>query len=149
MFIELRSPDPAALDAAEGELKQLLEDAARRAQVGYEVIAVDKRSAGAFDARLIELTEIESAALGLETMQLDTIGGHDAVPLSRVCPAIVIAVPSVGGILHHPSEFTEPQDLVNGANVLARMLWRLNESAGDLDAALSVSKTSRQAQEVG
>lgn len=149
MFIELRSPDPETLDAAEAELTQLFSDASRRAQVDHEVISVDKRHAGAFDARLVKLTEAEAAVLGLETLRLDTIGGHDAVPLSRICPSIVVAVPSVGGILHHPAEFTEPHDLVNGANVLARMLCRLNACGGDLDAALSASALSQPQQEVG
>lgn len=139
MFIELRSPDPAALDAAETELMQLLDDAATRARVGHEILSTDKRPAGAFDPRLVALSEAEAAKLGFQTMRLDTIGGHDAVPLSRVCPSIVVAVPSVGGILHHPAEFTAPQDLVNGANLLAQMLWRLNASGGDLDAALAAS----------
>ncbi|MCC5967424.1 MAG: Zn-dependent hydrolase [Natronohydrobacter sp.] len=149
MFIELRSPDPDALDAAENELMELLQQSSRRAAVSYEVLSVDKRHAGAFDARLVALTESEAAAAGLATLRLDTIGGHDAVPLSRKCPAIVVAVPSVGGILHHPAEFTHPHDLVNGANILARMLARLNACGGDLDAGLAASEVSRQNQEAG
>jgi N-carbamoyl-L-amino-acid hydrolase len=30
----------------------------------------------------------------------------------------MIFVPSVGGISHSPREFTQPEDVVNGANVL-------------------------------
>ncbi len=147
MFIELRSPDPKALDEAEAELMQLLAESARRARVTHDVLSVDKRNAGAFDARLVALAESEASALGLSTLRLDTIGGHDAVPLSRKCPGIVVAVPSVGGILHHPAEFTEAHDLVNGANVLVRMLARLNECGGDLEAALAASELSRRTQE--
>jgi beta-ureidopropionase / N-carbamoyl-L-amino-acid hydrolase len=33
-------------------------------------------------------------------------------------------VPSVGGVIHHPEEFTTPEDRIFGVQVLAGMLWR-------------------------
>ena len=54
---------------------------------------------------------------------LDTIGGHDAVSMAAVCPSVVIAVPSVGGVVHHPTEFTTEEDRVLGATILTEMLW--------------------------
>jgi N-carbamoyl-L-amino-acid hydrolase len=135
MFIELRSPNPAVLEDAEDKLKALLEDSAARAGVGFEVLSIDRRPAGAFDARLAEMAEAEAEALGFGTMRLDTIGGHDAIPVGRRCPAIVVAVPSVGGVVHNPEEYTSPEDLHAGAEVLARMLWRLERAGGDVAAA--------------
>ncbi len=135
MFIELRSPSPAVLEAAEETLNRLLVECAAKAGVDYAVLSVDRRPAGAFDARLATMAEAEAAALGLETMRLDTIGGHDAIPVGRRCPAIVVAVPSVGGVCHNAAEYTAPEDLYAGAQVLARMLWRLELSGGDLAAA--------------
>jgi len=136
MFLELRSPDPDELAAAEAELMQVLADSAARAWVTHEVISIDRRAAGAFDPRLVTLCERQSAALGLGTMQLETIGGHDAVPVSRRMPGIVITVPSVGGVIHHPTEYSTPQDLCNGANVLAGMIAAIHVAGGDLDKTL-------------
>lgn len=138
MFIELRSPDAGVLETAEGKLNALFAEAAARAGIGFEVISVDRRPAGPFDARLAAMAEAEAAALGLGTMQLDTIGGHDAIPVGRRCPAIVVAVPSVNGVIHNPAEFTSPEDLHAGADVLARMLWRLERTGGDLSAAAAL-----------
>src|SRR5690606_21609282 len=76
MFIELRSPEPETLAAAENELMKLLADAAARASVRHEVLSIDRRAAGSFDARLVQLCEEEAARRGLETLQLETIGGH-------------------------------------------------------------------------
>jgi acetylornithine deacetylase/succinyl-diaminopimelate desuccinylase-like protein len=59
------------------------------------------------------------------TLRLDTIAAHDAICMIPICPSIVLNVPSVAGVCHHPSEFTRPEDLELGAEVLARMLWRL------------------------
>ncbi len=37
----------------------------------------------------------------------------------------MIFVPSAGGVSHHESEYTAPEDLAAGANVLAETLARL------------------------
>lgn len=139
MFIELRSPDPVALAEAEQELMELLAESAQQAQLTYEVISIDRREAGSFDPRLVELCEKEAARRGLGTMQLETIGGHDAVPVSRKMPGLVFAIPSVGGVIHHPTEFSSDEDLLGGANVLAGMLWELNAVDGNLDHAVMVT----------
>ena len=58
-------------------------------------------------------------------MELDTIAAHDAVPLASICPSIVVATPSVGGICHSPKEFTEPEDLELGLDLLSGILEHL------------------------
>jgi N-carbamoyl-L-amino-acid hydrolase len=45
--------------------------------------------------------------------------------LARVCPAGMIFVPSQGGISHNVREFTAPQDIAAGANVLLQVLLEL------------------------
>jgi N-carbamoyl-L-amino-acid hydrolase len=44
--------------------------------------------------------------------------GHDAQDIARIGPVGMIFVPSVGGISHSPREFSRPEDIANGANVL-------------------------------
>lgn len=134
MFIELRSPSAETLDSAEADLNALLKNAAAEARVEIDVLSIDRRAAGRFDDRLVSLAEREAHALGLSTLRVDTIAGHDAIPVGRRCPAIVVNVPSVGGICHNATEYTSPEDLLAGANVLVRMLMRIEEAKGDLSA---------------
>jgi beta-ureidopropionase / N-carbamoyl-L-amino-acid hydrolase len=69
----------------------------------------------------------ESArALGLATLSLPSGAGHDAQEIARIGPVGMIFVPSVGGISHSPKEFTRPEDVENGANVLLEALLRLD-----------------------
>jgi N-carbamoyl-L-amino-acid hydrolase len=56
--------------------------------------------------------------LGLTYRSMPSGAGHDAQSLAPLCPIGMIFVPSVGGISHSPREFTKPEDVVNGANVL-------------------------------
>ena len=64
--------------------------------------------------------------LGLATMSLPSGAGHDAQEMARLGPMGMIFIPSVGGISHSPKEFSRPQDIEQGANVLLRALLALD-----------------------
>ena len=51
--------------------------------------------------------------------------GHDAQMMQRVAPTAMIFVPSVGGISHNVREYTKPEDLEAGANVLLKVMLEL------------------------
>jgi beta-ureidopropionase / N-carbamoyl-L-amino-acid hydrolase len=41
----------------------------------------------------------------------------------------MIFIPSIGGISHAPEEFSRPQDVVNGVNVLLRAVLQLDSQS--------------------
>jgi N-carbamoyl-L-amino-acid hydrolase len=125
LFIELRSGSPEILAEAERQMEARIEVAAERAGVSFEVRAIDRRKAGRFSEGLIWLAERAAAHHGETARHLDTIGGHDAVALSGVCPSIVLAVRSRDGVIHHPTEFTSAADQAFGTQVLADMLYTI------------------------
>jgi N-carbamoyl-L-amino-acid hydrolase len=125
MFIELRSADQATMDAAEAAMLKDAEQIAVETGLTYEVRAVDLRKVGHFDPRLIALAKEEAEGFGEPVQPIDCVGANDANCMIPLCPSIVINVPSVGGIIHHPEEFTKPEDLELGADWLARILLRL------------------------
>ncbi len=131
-FIELRSGSADVLAAAETEMKVMIAQAAVAAGVSFEVRAIDRRRAGPMNPGLVRLASEVARAQGEETLMLDTIGGHDGVSLAAVCPSLVVAVPSVGGVIHHPTEFTSESDRELGATILAGMLTRLCVEDGAL-----------------
>ena len=125
LFVELRSVDPVVLNDAEAEFYLLANGAAERAGVRLEIGSVEHRRPGAVNADLAALAERCARMRGHEAMGLDTVAAHDAVSMLAVCPSVVIAVPSAGGVCHHPSEFTTDSDLQLGAAILTDMLWQL------------------------
>ena len=76
--------------------------------------------------------DVEAAAreLGLSTLRMPSGAGHDAQSIALLAPIGMIFIPSVGGISHSPQEYSEPQDIVAGADVLLRTLLRLDERMG-------------------
>lgn len=135
LFAELRSPEPAMLEWSEARLRAALPDLAARASVTAEIANVDRRPAGRFDAGLVALTEAVADDFGYPRIRLDTIAGHDAVAVNAILPAIVIAVPSVGGVIHRHDEYTAPEDLAAGGDVLVEMIRRIDRAGGDLGVA--------------
>lgn len=66
-----------------------------------------------------------AANLGLAATYLPSGAGHDAQHMAQIAPAGMIFVPSVAGISHSPKEYTRPEDIVNGANVLLQTILAL------------------------
>jgi N-carbamoyl-L-amino-acid hydrolase len=78
------------------------------------------------DPALQKLIDENARRLGLTTKLMPSGAGHDAQEISRIGPAGMIFVPSVGGISHAPKEFSRPEDIANGANVLLQTLLQFD-----------------------
>ena len=50
---------------------------------------------------------------------------HDAQFMVPLCPAGMIFVPCRGGVSHHPSEYSTPEQCANGVRVLTQVLAEL------------------------
>jgi N-carbamoyl-L-amino-acid hydrolase len=94
-------------------------------RIGFERFYVSR--AAPTDERIRRRIEEEAGVLGLTSMRMPSGAGHDAQSIALLCPVGMIFVPSVAGISHAPEEHTDPEDVVNGANVLLRTLLALDE----------------------
>ena len=122
LYLELRSADPEILSTSFERMRAMIEATAVSAGVRWHMARDELRPPGRLADELQKLAHRVAGDLGEEAMTLDTIAAHDAVPLARVCPSIVVATPSVGGICHSPDEFTKPEDLNLGLDLLSGML---------------------------
>ncbi|NNG20555.1 M20 family metallo-hydrolase [Naumannella sp. ID2617S] len=125
MVGDLRSNDPEIVQAARDRLVQRF-DALQR-ETGVEVSARD------FDVRPklyypnegVELAEKVAADAGVEVRRMQTMAGHDSVPMNTVVPTVMLFIPSVDGVSHCEREFTRDEDLVAGVDFLTRVVWEL------------------------
>ncbi len=79
------------------------------------------------DERMRGLIEEAARGLGLSTKRMPSGAGHDAQDMARIAPTGMIFVPSAGGISHSPAEYTSPDDMANGVNVLLQVILTLDE----------------------
>jgi beta-ureidopropionase / N-carbamoyl-L-amino-acid hydrolase len=130
MTVDLRNTDEAVLQESERRLAAFC----RQLEVDEGVIISARTLARfepvRFDDRVVDLVAATAARLGNTVKRMPSGAGHDAQMFARVCPTAMIFTPSVKGISHNPAEFTEPADLVMGADILLQTMLSLSE--GDL-----------------
>ncbi len=78
-----------------------------------------------FAPELREVIRRASDRLRVRHLDILSTAGHDARFLAPLCPAAMIFVPSRNGVTHNESEYTSPDDLTDGARVLADVLAEL------------------------
>jgi N-carbamoyl-L-amino-acid hydrolase len=125
LTVDQRNTDGALLAEAE---RRLLAFAAETAAA--EGVAIAHRWLARFEPvffapELVARVETIASDFGLRVKRMPSGAGHDAQMVARVCPACMIFVPSVGGISHNVREYTAPEDIAAGANVLLRLMLEL------------------------
>jgi len=123
--IDLRHTDNDVLLEAEGRTSDFL-----AATAAAENCTIEQRSLARFDPVIFDETVIcavedVATAQGHTVRRMPSGAGHDAQMLARVCPTGMVFVPSVGGVSHNPAEYTSPEDLEAGANVLLHVMLDL------------------------
>ena len=76
------------------------------------------RKAIAFDEGQIGFVEDAVKGLGYSSKRMYSGAGHDAQYVSEMLPAVMIFIPSVGGLSHTVVEYSTPEQIWQGANVL-------------------------------
>lgn len=66
-------------------------------------------------------------SVGLATMDLPSFAGQDSQNIATLAPMGMIFIPSKDGISHSPKEYSSPEDIANGAEVLYRTLLLLDQ----------------------
>lgn len=79
----------------------------------------------AFDATCVAALESAAATLNLKCRKMVSGAGHDAIPISAVVPTAMVFVPSREGISHRVTEYTAPDHLAAGCNVILRAALEL------------------------
>jgi len=122
--VDLRDPDDARLRAAEDTLAQFVADISQRegVRIGCERLA--RFAPVVFDHALTQDIAAAAQDLGLACKRMSSGAGHDAQMLARIAPAAMIFVPSCGGISHNPHEHTDENALLEGAQVLLKVVQR-------------------------
>jgi len=128
LTIDLRNTDAAVLAEAESRLRSHAEAVASAEGVTLAWRHLAEFDPVAFDPVVVDLVEATARRLDLSVMRLPSGAGHDAQMLARVCPTGMVFVPSRAGISHNPAEYTDPEYLGAGADVLLHTILELAEA---------------------
>ncbi len=81
------------------------------------------------DKKLCLIAENTAKELGYPSMRMYSGAGHDLINTSFLMPGMLLFIPSRGGISHRYDEYSAPEHIEAGAEVLLEMVQRIDEGA--------------------
>lgn len=123
--VDFRHRDPAVLDAEYAELKDLISRVEQKRGVTAAVDRFWVSEPTPFDREVVGSVRKAMADLELGSTEIWSGAGHDAKFLADICPTAMIFVRSRGGLSHCEQEFSTPDDLAAGTEVLMRSVLDL------------------------
>jgi len=118
LTVDLRDLDAAKIAHFTDRFAQLGREIGTATRTVFDIKQNVDTAPAISDPQVMAWIDGAAAALGFTRQRMPSGAGHDAQEMSRIAPMAMIFVPSVGGISHSPKEFTKPDDVVNGADVL-------------------------------
>src|SRR5258707_5337337 len=128
LSLELRDLDAAKIEMLYRKIRTEADQIATANKVKFDFKEINVNIPAPTDPRIRALIDQSAKELGLSTKQMPSGAGHDAQDIARLAPAVMISIPSVAAITHSPQEFSRPQDIANGANVLLGTLLKLDRA---------------------
>jgi len=122
----LRDLDAAKVQMLYDQIQAEVRQIEQATGTKFEFKAVNATPPAPTDERVRRVIGDAAKELGYSTKLLPSGAGHDAQELAHICPVGMIFIPSVDGISHSPREFSRPEDITNGANVLLQALLKLD-----------------------
>jgi N-carbamoyl-L-amino-acid hydrolase len=127
LTVELRDLSTEKIEALWNRIHTAAQQSARKYDTSLEYALQHTNRPALSDPKIRAVIGDAVQGLGLSSQLMPSGAGHDAQDLARICPMGMIFVPSVKGISHSPLEFTRPEDVTNGANVLLQTVLRLDQ----------------------
>jgi hydantoinase/carbamoylase family amidase len=94
--------------------------------LSYSIDLIEDETPQLLSETIVTLIEESCLHLGIESYRQASGAGHDAAQMAKVVKDVgMIFVPSKNGISHDPREWTDPEDIRRGAQVLLLTLLQL------------------------
>jgi beta-ureidopropionase / N-carbamoyl-L-amino-acid hydrolase len=125
--VDLRNTDESKLQQAERRMAEEINLLADVEGVQVEAKTLARFAPVEFDATMVDLVAEVAGSLDCSVMRMPSGAGHDAQMFAPNCPTGMIFVPSKGGISHNIDEYTAPEEIQAGADILLQTVIRVAE----------------------
>ena len=125
---DCRHTSPEALQRMNDELQKIFQDVSRDNGLTMESRIYWSVPARRFDPSCVAALTEATKELGYTYRTLSSGAGHDAIPVSQVVPTAMLFVPSKGGLSHNEAEYTSPEELAAGCEVVLGAALKLTKA---------------------
>jgi N-carbamoyl-L-amino-acid hydrolase len=125
LAIDIRSVTGKAKDRVARAVEARAKEIAAERDMKVEILPIRSEEPVELDAGLIGVIRdiCEEKKIAYEVMPSGA--GHDAMQIAKIAPAGMIFVPSKKGISHSPLEWTDPEEICLGAEILLDAMMRV------------------------
>lgn len=110
---------------------EIKSEAQKISEVDGTVISFEDQELGVIPAlatpEIQKAIEKSAKTLGYSYKYLPSGAGHDAQDMATIAPMGMIFIPSKDGISHSPNEYSSPEDMAKGANVLLQTILSIDK----------------------
>lgn len=122
---DIRDVDPVRRNGVIQSLLVACQDVALKRKVDIDAQVVNADPPATCDAEILDSMEAAAREAGKSTKRIVSRAYHDSLFMARLAPAAMLFIPCRGGVSHRPDEYSSPEWIGSGVNVLARTLAAL------------------------
>jgi beta-ureidopropionase / N-carbamoyl-L-amino-acid hydrolase len=125
LLIDIRAITAQAKRRVARRVKQEAQSIARRRGLRVKVLTIREEDPVPLNKRLLRLTRTICDEKNIIYEIMPSGAGHDAMQMAKITPAGMIFIPSQRGISHNPLEWTAPDDIGLGTQILMETMIRI------------------------
>jgi N-carbamoyl-L-amino-acid hydrolase len=126
LTLEIRDTALAQIDRLFALLNTRAQQIAANTGTKFSFTQIYRTEPAAASEQIQDVIEKAARTLGHSTLRLPSGAGHDAQEIAQLAPIGMIFIPSRGGISHSAEEYSSPEQITAGANVLLHTLLTLD-----------------------
>jgi N-carbamoyl-L-amino-acid hydrolase len=127
--IDVRDIDLDVRDHVVDRIRRSAESTARRRGLGIQVELLNADPPARADETVLAAITDACRALRLPCKRMISRAYHDTLFMAHLCPTGMIFIPCKDGISHRPDEYSSPEAIRQGVEVLALTLARLSDGS--------------------
>lgn len=125
LSVDIRSITAEAKERVAGMVMERAKEIGERKQIAVEILPIRSELPVALDERIIQFLRHTCEEKGIPYEVMPSGAGHDAMQMAKITPTGMIFVPSKRGISHNPMEWTDPDDICLGIQLLLETMVRV------------------------
>lgn len=124
--LEIRDLDPAKMNLVYQKILPEVSKIEQATGTKFTFTQTMQTPPAPTDPKIRRMIDEAAKGLGYSTRSMPSGAGHDAQEMAHLGPVGMIFVPSVDGISHSPREFSSPEAIAKGVNVLLQAVLKLD-----------------------
>ena len=125
LSVDIRSISAGAKKRVARLVMDRAQEIAHLREIAVEILPIRDETPVPLDEGLLPLIKEICEEKGIAYEVMPSGAGHDAMQMAKITRAGMIFVPSKRGISHNPMEWTDPEDICLGAQILLETIVRV------------------------